>query len=232
MLGASAIRGQSRLVFAYLAWNRGTAIARSDLATLLWGEQVPEAWDTALSAILSRVRAALTNAGLNDLVMLSRDPLVTRLVLVPGAWVDIEAAATSLDAAEGAMRRGELASAWPNATVAMTILRRQLLPGDASEWTITRREEQTRQLIRALDCMSEIWREMGELGSAIEAAEGPIALDPLRERSYQLLIHAQTAAGNRAAAIRTYQQLKIRLADELGIDPAADTQELYISILS
>jgi SARP family transcriptional regulator, regulator of embCAB operon len=232
LLDANAVRGQARLVFTFLAFNRGTAVARSDLATVVWDEEAPDAWETALSAILSKLRSTMANSGMKNLAILSRDPAVTRLVLPAGAWVDIEAAASSLDAAEGALRRGEIKTARPEAMVAVTILRRYLLPGDNSEWAVARRGEMKRQLIRALDCLSEISLTIGESGAAIEAAEEAIRLDPLRERSHQLLIRAQTAAGNRAAGIRSYQQLKERLAEELGVDPAAETQDLYLRILA
>jgi tetratricopeptide (TPR) repeat protein len=42
---------------------------------------------------------------------------------------------------------------------------------------------------------------------------------------------ACAAAGERAKALETYARLSSRLAEELGADPAPDTQELYLAIL-
>jgi DNA-binding SARP family transcriptional activator len=230
-LDAQAVRGQSRLVLTYLAFNRNQAMPRYQLAALLWGEDVPDSWDATLSAILSRLCASLAATSLDSLMILSRDQAVARLTIAPGAWIDVEVAMAELDRAEGMIRQGERELANGPATVAVTILRRQLLPGDSSEWAESKREDLRRRLVRALDCLGEILRVKGETGVAIEMAHEAIGLNPLRERSYQQLIRAQIAAGDRAGAIQTFQQLKSILEDELGLDPAAESEELYLTII-
>lgn len=42
---------------------------------------------------------------------------------------------------------------------------------------------------------------------------------------------AHTAAGNRAEALHAYHELRQFLAEELGIDPAPEVQNLYIHLL-
>jgi hypothetical protein len=42
---------------------------------------------------------------------------------------------------------------------------------------------------------------------------------------------AHTAAGEPAAALAAYEHLRQTLADELGTDPAPDTQSLHLTIL-
>nr|WP_259317020.1 BTAD domain-containing putative transcriptional regulator [Kitasatospora xanthocidica] len=54
---------------------------------------------------------------------------------------------------------------------------------------------------------------------------------PFRESAYRCRMEALAASGNRAEALRCYQQLRQVLAEELGIDPAAETQELYLAML-
>jgi len=55
---------QGRLAFAILAAERDRALAREEIAELLWGGNPPRAWDTALRAIVSKLRTALGEAGL------------------------------------------------------------------------------------------------------------------------------------------------------------------------
>jgi DNA-binding SARP family transcriptional activator len=232
VLAAKAVRGQSRLVLTYLMFNRNRSVPRLSLASLLWGDEPPDSWDTTLSSILSRLRSVIAISELDSLIAFSRDHAVARLTVPPGAWIDIEVAAGELDRAEGLLRQGLPAEAAGPAAVAVTILRRQLLPGDRSPWAESRREDLGRSLIRALDCLGDVFRVSGESGPSIELAREAITLDPLRERSYQQLIRAQVAAGDRAGAIQTYQKLRTVLEEELGLTPTADSEELYLSIIN
>lgn len=60
---------------------------------------------------------------------------------------------------------------------------------------------------------------IGEPSLAVETATQTVALDPFRERSYQLLMHAYDASGNKAEAVRLYHRLAEILAAELGTGP-------------
>jgi len=89
-----------------------------------------------------------------------------------------------------------------------------------------------RQLLRSLECLAKIWLSTQEPGLAVEAATEALALDSFRESSYRLLMRAHVSAGNRAEAVRVYHRLRELLADELGTDPSAETEALYLEFLS
>ena len=44
-------------------------------------------------------------------------------------------------------------------------------------------------------------------------------------------MRSHAAQGNRAEALRVYQQCRQLLADELGIDPSPETEALYLELL-
>jgi hypothetical protein len=50
---------QGRLAFAYLVVERSRAVSRDELAEVLWPDTLPAAWETALSAIITRKKAPL-----------------------------------------------------------------------------------------------------------------------------------------------------------------------------
>jgi pimeloyl-ACP methyl ester carboxylesterase len=67
--------------------------------------------------------------------------------------------------------------------------------------------------------------------AAVAWARELIALDPVSEEGYRLLMRAQAEAGNRAGALTAYMAARAALAEELGAEPSAETQQMYLSIL-
>jgi DNA-binding SARP family transcriptional activator len=66
---------------------------------------------------------------------------------------------------------------------------------------------------------------------ALTDAEIIVAADPYRETAYVLLMSAHAAAGNSARAIAVYEQLRARLADDLGVGPSPTTEAVFLEIV-
>lgn len=131
---------QERLAFAYLACHRTQPVTRERLAEVLWPEEMPPAWQTGMSAVLSRLRGLVQQDDLRAYeVAISRGFAQYQLCLPADTWVDIEAAAFAIDEAEGGLRAGNSRKAFGPATVAVTIARRPFLSGDDGEWAESQR---------------------------------------------------------------------------------------------
>ena len=50
---------QGRRLWAFLVLHRRQSAGRSDVATAVWGDAMPDAWDDALSVLVSRLRTSL-----------------------------------------------------------------------------------------------------------------------------------------------------------------------------
>lgn len=154
-----------------------------------------------------------------------------QLILPAETWVDVEIGGACLDAAEGALKLGALHRVLGPAYVTATIARRPFLPGDDGEWVESQRRKLKRQLLRALHCLAQMWIATQEAPLAVEAGTEAVCLDLYNEFSYQLLMRAYDAIGNRAEAVNTYHQLHDILSEDLGIDPSAETEALYMDLL-
>ncbi|MBO1335900.1 BTAD domain-containing putative transcriptional regulator [Streptomyces sp. VRA16 Mangrove soil] len=58
-----------------------------------------------------------------------------------------------------------------------------------------------------------------------------LALHPLSERLYGLLMRALHTAGRSAEALQVYEEARHTLADELGVDPSAELSALHLELL-
>ena len=222
---------QGRLAFVYLVAERERAVPQSELAELLWPELPPTSWPVALSAVISKLRQKLAALGLDrDRIIANafrcyqfRPPVET--------WIDIEAAADAVHHAEGALLANQPQAAYGPALIATTIARRPFLTGEDAPWVMTRRERLREILVRALDCRVEalIWN--GELALAQDQARAAVDLEPFRESGYRRLMQVLVKRGDRAEAVRIYNDCKRRLAEELGVAPSDETESLMRTVV-
>src|SRR5690348_9086140 len=195
-------RRQGRLAFAYLVAERPRPVSYGELADVLWPGALPAAYEAALSALISKLRALLGRRVITGVHG------CYRLDLPPDAWVDVEAAHRGVHEAEAALRADQPAAAYGPAIVAATILRRPFLPGLEGEWIERRRGELRQVLVRALDVLAEVHAENREPALALRVAEQAVALEPFRESGYRRLMRLHLRAGDRAEALRVYERCR------------------------
>jgi DNA-binding SARP family transcriptional activator len=118
-----------------------------------------------------------------------------------------------------------------HASVAAAIARRPLLPGVEAQWIEAQRGRLGQVLVRALDCLGRVALAGGEPRLAAQHAADLVRLEPFRESGYQLLMRARAAAGDRADALRVYEQCRRLLQEELGVGPSPETEAVHRTLL-
>lgn len=221
---------QGRIAFAYLVSEGGRPVARSELVDLLWSAEAPPSVDSALSAIISKLRSLLRQAGL-DPTALTNSPGCYELRLPSRTWVDLDAASDAIHEAESALRAHDPARAYGPSAVAHHIARRPFLPGEDGPWVSARRARLRGVLLRALECRADVYLWNREFSLAVEAARELVALEPLRESGHRLLVRGLAESGNGAEALWAYEQCRRLIASELGVDPSRETKAVYESVL-
>ncbi len=217
---------QGKLLFAFLAAHRRQPVTRSQIIEALWAGNPPAAAETALSALMTKLRNVLgakSIAGKQDV----------RLVLPLNAWVDLEAAAEGLHRATSAVARSEWASAWGPSRVALHISQRPVLPGFEGPWIDELRRRLADMLLRAHECVaaSSIGLRGPELISAERSSRALVEMAPYRESGYRYLMEVLATQGNVGEALRIYERLRRLLRDELGASPSPELQEIHRRLL-
>ncbi|HEY6892494.1 MAG TPA: AAA family ATPase [Solirubrobacter sp.] len=193
---------------------------------MLWPEGPPAAADSALSALLSKLRRAL-----GDGVLTGRGEL--RLHLEGTARVDIEASAAAILEAEAAMEAGDHTLAAERAREALSTDLQTFLPDAEGGWAAEQRRELETIRLRALETLAEAGLRQGgrELGAAEQAARAAIAAAPFRESAHRLLMEVHEAAGNPAEALRAFEELRSLLREELGTTPGPAAMTVFERVL-
>ena len=231
ILTDAALAGpQGRLLFAFLGTRRTQPVSKSQVIDAVWGPEAPPSADSAINALVSKLRASLRKMGLPPPHGIATE-VGTYQFSVPSIWIDIEHARTAIDRAEGAIRQRSVVEAWSNANVAAAITRPSFLPDEQRAWVHRERERVARVLRRALLVLSAVSTASGEYELGIQHASEALANEPFDEMACQALMRAHAVAGNRAEALRVYANCRRLFRDELGADPSEKTSAVFLEIL-
>jgi len=216
---------QGRLVFAALALARGP-VDRNALADILWPNRLPASWTRDLSAVISKLRVLSTDFA----ELTTGNGRWYALQLPADARIDVEAATAAIEGAERDRAAGDAARALHDVEPQVSVLTEPFLAGDDCAWVDERRSAFRDVLVRALVLRAEVLCGLGA-PAAVSAAQELVDAEPEREQAYVLLMRAYVARGDRVEALRTYEQLRKMLADEFGLSPSDDADDMMRTAL-
>jgi DNA-binding SARP family transcriptional activator len=222
---------KQRALLAILLLNANRVVSTDRLVEALWGEHPPESAGHMLHVYVSRWRKAFQQAGSGG------DVLVT---LPPGYMLRVESGELDLLQFEDLAERGRVALAEGNAQDAASMLREaaHLWRGPALA-DFTYEEFASVEIGRledgrwaAIEDRLEADLALGRHAEMIGELRALIAEQPLRERLRAHLMVALYRSGRQAEALKTYQDARRTLAEELGIDPSQELRRLENAILN
>lgn len=219
---------QGRRLWAALVLGRRRPAGRERLAEAVWGDAIPDAWDTALNALVSRLRGTLRRLGDGPSAPSLLGEVGRYELLFPGeTFVDFERARAAIHAAETSLRGGDHHAALTEARVAMEIAGRGFLPGEEGSWIEAARSELSDITVRALECTVQGELLRGNPFAAEREARYLLGLDPLRESGYRLLMRALAASGNGAQLTGVAADCRRILLEQAGVEPSAETERVF-----
>ncbi|HMR63920.1 MAG TPA: BTAD domain-containing putative transcriptional regulator [Anaerolineae bacterium] len=98
------------------------------------------------------------------------------------------------------------------------------------DWLRSEQERWRGLMLQTLERLVNRLVAGGEAAAAIEVTRRWLDLDPYQEAAYRRLMILLARSGQRSAALAVYDRCCRILAEEVGVEPSAETQTLYLRI--
>jgi ABC-type oligopeptide transport system substrate-binding subunit/DNA-binding SARP family transcriptional activator len=204
---------KSQSLLAYLVMHNGILQSRERLASMFWGEWPADKARRNLSTALWRIRRCF------PIEVLSSDPHSVCFNFPENYDFDVENF-------EELIEKGDIASL----EEAGKLYRGDFLDGFYDDWVVNTRYRLETAYFSTLSRLMELQATAGEHQACLEAALRLIELDPLREDAHRYVMRALTLLGQRDRALAQYEHCRQVLKNELDIEPAIETVELFQDI--
>ncbi|MER6011649.1 BTAD domain-containing putative transcriptional regulator [Streptomyces bluensis] len=224
---------QRRVLLTRLLLEDGRPVSVGRLCRDLWPDAPPSGAVSSLRAHISRLRSVLDpvrpGRGQSTVLVSEQGGYALK---VPRAARDTARFEELVSQARNLLGRGQLGPARDAVDEALGLWRGGAL-GDAAEHAFAVQEAARLHTARqdAEELRSTLLIRLGDLESAIGAAEGLTLTAPLREASWALLMQALYGVGRSVEALQAYERFRTMLAEELGLDPSPRMRELHTAIL-
>lgn len=215
-------------LFQYFVVNAGRPLAKEQILDDLWPDtDLANAW-TTFRTVYSRLRKLLEPAmrpkTANRYVSLNGDVYV----FDPGGQADVDVRRFQQIVGTALKRRDEwVATAVPESLVAALQSYAPLLPDHPyAEWLLEPRQRLEALYVEGCLYLAQAYLVQGGNSTVVTWARRTITAAPWLEEAYQLLMRAYARQGQRALALRVFDEAAVNLKRELDLEPSPLTQWL------
>jgi predicted ATPase/DNA-binding SARP family transcriptional activator/tetratricopeptide (TPR) repeat protein len=218
-----------RELLARLATDPGRVLSTDRLIDDLWGEHLPVDAANALQVRVSKLRRALAQAGGASGTVVTRPP--GYLLQVVPEDVDAQRFSKLVAEARRSADRGAQAAAASAYDESLALWRGPALAGFTTAWAVTEAARLEELRLVAVEDRNDVALAMGRHAELVADLEALVAAHPLRERLRAQLMLALYRAGRQADALAAYAAARASFAEELGILPGEELQQLERAVL-
>lgn len=223
-----------RALLIFLAMEQRREHAREALVGLLWPDQPETTSRTNLRQALATLREAIDDANaVPPFLSVHRDTV--RFELGESDWLDVIEFQALLEgcAAHNHRDPNRCRSCARRREKAVALYRGEFLSGfyvreagAFDEWAAIHRERLHRKTVEAVGRLAVFYEASGDLERAEAMVGRQLELDPWMEEAHRERMRLLAMVGRRSQALAQYEACRQILADELGVEPAAETSEL------
>ncbi|WP_329546466.1 winged helix-turn-helix domain-containing protein [Streptomyces sp. NBC_01356] len=218
-------------VLAALLLRQGAVVSHERLLDAVWGEEPPAGGHKVLPTHVNSLRRVLDPGGTPPAESVIRSGKGWYRFVVEEGRLDTADLDERGDEALRTVASGDHATAADQLSAAIGLFRGEPLaglPGPFAQEERQRLEERRRTFrLERLKCLVLL----GRFGDALDDLSGLSASDRDDESLTALRIRALYGRGRQAEALKTYEELRVRLRDELGTDPGEELRRVHEAVL-
>src|SRR3954467_15971497 len=225
----TALGGRKRrALLCVLLLHRGQVVSVDRLLDALWGDEPPKTADHSIQVYVSELRKAIGSVG--GIGLAHRDPGYT--LEAPEHAIDVHRfdtlrgrgrAMLADDPARAAALLGEALAVWRGPALA------DFRYDDFAQGEIERLEERR---LATIDDRVDAELALGRHADVVAELRPLVDGNPERDRLRAPLMLALYRSGRQAEALETFHEARVRLGEELGLDPGPELAELASRILA
>jgi DNA-binding SARP family transcriptional activator/Flp pilus assembly protein TadD len=224
---------QQRVVLAVLAVHANRPVGREQLIDAVWGSAAPTYAVNLLQKHVSGLRRVL------EPVRSARAPSQVLswtdsgyLLSLPADSLDLEVFDREVGRVRAARAVGDLPEAARALHAALQLWRGPAFDGLSSPFLDAERDRLAERRIGVLEERIEVDLAVGHDTDLVAELRQLVAQHPLRERLRGLLMLALYRSGRQAEALAAFREAQRYLAEELGVEPTTQLQQLHKRILA
>jgi ATP/maltotriose-dependent transcriptional regulator MalT/DNA-binding SARP family transcriptional activator len=208
--------------FLFCLLQHPLGLRKGQIGEMLWPDHDPDRLDSAFRSTLYRLRRTL----FRDSVIFEDG--VYSFNWASDYWFDVKVFETLLgEAGQSTISEQTIALL----KRALPLYKGDYLEGIFADWSALERERLQKRYLFAVETLAGLHADRRELQRAIELYQHLLAQDSYREVAHRELMRCYYRLGDRAAAIKQYQICVEILREDLGLDPAEETEALYLQII-
>jgi DNA-binding SARP family transcriptional activator/tetratricopeptide (TPR) repeat protein len=218
-----------RALLAALLFSPRRVVPTSTLIDRVWGESAPASVRNTLYSYITRLRRVLERCSPpgSPPILLGRGG---------GYLLDIEPELVDLHRFRSLMNRARRCGRDDEAFIwlsdeALHLWRDDPLANVSGDWFAGQREALSIERLGAIAESFDAHERLGRDAELISQLASTLEAHPLSEPIAFRLIAALRRAGRKAEAVACFARVRARIADELGVEPGDELQELHLRLL-
>lgn len=217
---------RARDLLAVLLTRRGRIVEPQVLLDLVWGPEAADLTVAVVHTVVARLRRTL---GKDAIETTGRGYRIANARVDEDRFVDLveRAQRCRTEAPEQAIDLARQALAIWRSDTAFADISEHLVGAELGR--LAKRRDAAIELLAELLLADEGTAEVDE---AVRWCEALVAREPMLESAHELLMLGYWRAGRQAEALSVFEELRVLLRDELGVDPSAAIRDLHHRMLS
>jgi DNA-binding SARP family transcriptional activator len=215
-------------LLSFLALGRGKYFNRWQLLQTLWGDNSESSSLGTINTTLWRLRKNLEQSSVNvEDYIVSNHQGAIGLNGSGEIWLDVEEFDQLINTGLTKPLNQITPADQQNLETALMFYRGDFLSDFRDGWTITKREHYRRTYLNTLGRLMVISALKHDFIASIHYGKAILDLDPLREDVHRELMRYYVLSGQRALALKQFENCRHMLKREMAINPMRETLSLY-----